>query len=267
MITKERRVAISSQGPEAGSGGIFGLFRLFRRRRSFRPLYASDGLGVKHKNISFLSEPAFEAAWAAVAKANAPHWPEVPDIRWRAHVCVWAATSALQIPGNFVELGVHTGLLSSMICRCTDFASHADRRFFLFDTFTGIPGTGASTAETVEIARRNAVMYHSDIFAFATTVFADVPNAQLVRGRLPQSLDGVETGPIAYLSIDLNNAAAEIDSAEILWPRLVPGAIVVLDDYAFAGHEEQYRAWNAFAARQDLRILTLPTGQGMLIKR
>ncbi|MCZ8271091.1 MAG: class I SAM-dependent methyltransferase [Beijerinckiaceae bacterium] len=257
-------MTIPSTGQKTGSGGLLGLFR---RRRSFRPLYASDGLGVKHKNISFLSDPVFEKAWATVAKANEPHWPEVPDIRWRAHVCVWAAKSALQLQGNFVELGVHTGIFSSMICHCTDFAKHADRRFFLFDTFAGIPGKGASEAESAEIARRNAVMYHRDVYAFTKAVFADVQNAELVKGVLPQSLEGIETGPIAYLSIDLNHAGAEISSAEILWPRLVPGAVIVLDDYAFAGHEEQYRAWNAFAARQGLSILTLPTGQGMLIKR
>lgn len=255
---------VPTAGQKSGAKGLLGLFR---RRRSFRPLYASDGLGVKHKNISFMSEPVFEKAWAEVAQANMPYWPEVPDIRWRAHVCVWAATSALQIEGNFVELGVHTGILSSMICRCTDFAKHADRRFFLFDTYAGIPGKGASAKEAAEIARRNAVIYHSDVNEFTKSVFAEFPNAQLVRGRLPGSLEGIETGRIAYLSIDLNHAGAEIDSAEILWPRLVPGAVIVLDDYAFAGHEEQYSAWNEFAARHGLRILTLPTGQGMLIKR
>lgn len=243
------------------------FLKIFRRRRSFRPLYASDGLAVKRKNLSFMTDPIFASAWDEVARVNKPHWPEVPDIRWRAHVCVWAARSALKLDGNFVELGVHTGLLSSMICRCTDFAEQSNRKFFLFDTFTGIPGSGASRHEAEEIAKRNAAMYQNDVYAFTSSVFADVPNAQLVKGILPQSLAGIDTGPIAYLSIDLNNAAAEIETAAVLWPRLVPGAVIVLDDYAFEGHEEQYRAWNEFAAQKGLHILTVPTGQGLIIHR
>jgi O-methyltransferase len=241
--------------------------RLFRRRRTFRPAYASDGLAVKRKNLSFMTDPVFASAWEKVVETNTPYWPEVPDIRWRAHVCVWAAASALQIEGNFVELGVNTGLLSSMICRCTDFDRHVNRRFFLFDTFAGIPGGGVSEKESAEIARRNAVIYRRDVYDFAKSVFDEFPNAQLVKGMLPHSLAGIDTGPIAYLSIDLNNAKAELDSAAILWPRLVKGAIIILDDYAFEGHEEQYSAWNDFTARQGLQILTLPTGQGMIIKR
>jgi len=53
---------------------------------------------------------------------------------------------------------------------------------------------------------------------------------------------------------------------ELLWSKLSPGAIVILDDYAFTGFESQYRAWNDFAGSQNLMILTVPTGQGILIK-
>ena len=46
--------------------------------------------------------------------------------------------------------------------------------------------------------------------------------------------------------------------------RLSAGAHVVLDDYAFAGHEAQYRAWNDYARTRQRAILTLPTGQGLM---
>jgi O-methyltransferase len=232
----------------------------------FHPQYSADGFGVYGKNLGFMGEARFAAAWEEVRLFNKPYWPSVPDVRWRAHTCIWAAQNGLKLRGNFVELGVNTGLLSSMIVKGLDFAGHRDRRFFLCDTFTGIPGSGLSAEEKANIERLNAAHFTRDVFEVAQRAFADVPNAVFVRGRLPDSLSGVETGPIAYLSVDLNSAAAEIASVTELWPRVVPGAVIVLDDYAFEGHEEQFEAWNRFARERGNAVLTLPTGQGLIIR-
>ncbi|MEO1067436.1 MAG: TylF/MycF/NovP-related O-methyltransferase, partial [Pseudomonadota bacterium] len=72
---------------------------------------------------------------------------------------------------------------------------------------------------------------------------------------------------IAYLSMDLNHAGAEMAVMDKLWPRLSKGAVVVVDDYGWTGNEEQYNAWNAFAATKDVSILSMPTGQGIIIKQ
>lgn len=242
-----------------------GAQKLLGTHPRFNPHYSADGFGVYGKNTGFLDEKRFAAAWEAVRAFNAPYWPGVPDVRWRAHICVWAAHHALRREGDFVELGVNTGILSSMICKATDFAREKDRKFYLFDTFTGIPGAGASAHEAENIARLNAAHFERDVHAVATEAFRDVPSARLVRGTLPGSLAEVSIERIAYLSIDLNSAAPEIASAEALWPKLAPGAIVVLDDYAFEGHEEQYEAWNAFCRARGLMVLTVPTGQGVIL--
>ena len=51
----------------------------------------------------------------------------------------------------------------------------------------------------------------------------------------------------------------------ILW-IVVPGAVVLLDDYAWATHRAQKEALDAFAAAHGAMILSLPTGQGLLIR-
>ena len=88
-----------------------------------------------------------------------------------------------------------------------------------------------------------------------------------VRGILPGTLSQVKFGRIAYLSMDLNNAAPEKAVIEQLWDRLVPGAMIILDDYGWTECKAQYDMWNAFARRVDHHIAPLPTGQGLLIKR
>ncbi|MCP8940105.1 TylF/MycF family methyltransferase [Alsobacter sp. SYSU M60028] len=202
------------------------------------------------------------------AELNKEGWRKrkrgVPDIRWRAHICCWAAQHGLGLDGDFVECGVHTGILSLTVCHYLSMGS-VPKSFWLFDTFEGIPLDGLNEAQRRQASALNRNVY-SNVWDLAQRNFAPFPNARLVRGVLPGSLDEARIERIAYLSIDLNHAPAEMATIERLWPKLSLGAIVVIDDYAFRDHEAQYEAWNDFAARQGKMIVTLPTGQGLLIR-
>jgi hypothetical protein len=64
----------------------------------------------------------------------------------------------------------------------------------------------------------------------------------------------------------MNNYLPEVAAFNYFWERLVPGAFVLFDDYAYKGYEPQKVALDAAAAAKDLKIVSLPTGQGLLIK-
>jgi hypothetical protein len=68
------------------------------------------------------------------------------------------------------------------------------------------------------------------------------------------------------LSIDLNIVEPEIAAIEHFWPLLSSGAPVVLDDYGFEHHAIQREGMDRFAKAQGVKILTLPTGQGLILK-
>jgi len=224
-----------------------------------------DGLSVTGRNLSFLHDPAFASAWQESARANLEGWPHgVPDIRWRAHIALWAGRHGLRLDGDFVECGVHTGLLSLVICHALNFG-RLNRTFYLFDTYSGCPLAGLEGRE-LERSRASNREYYRDVWDLAQRNFAPFRNVRLVRGILPQSLCEARLERIAYLSIDLDNARFERAVIEALWERVVPGAIVVVDDFAFVGHEAQFVMWNAFAERANVPIVALPTGQGLIIK-
>lgn len=226
--------------------------------------YIGDGFGVKGRSLDFLKDPKFIAAWEFTCKGNDVSWPGgTPDVRWRAHIACWAAAHGLNLEGDFVECGVNTGLFSMTLCHYLDF-DKIDKNLYLFDTYAGIPLQGLSGAELAHVQGMNS--YYFDCFAIATENFKPYPNARLVKGMLPQSLADAPLGKIAYLSMDLNNSVAEKDVIEVLWPRLTPSAIVLIDDYAFVGHEQQKAMWDAFAHSQNRMVATLPTGQGLLIR-
>jgi hypothetical protein len=184
-------------------------------------------------------------------------------IEWRVAVACWAAQHGTRIPGDFVECGVNTGILSLAVCEYVNFNS-LEKSFYLFDTFAGIPVSQMSPAERPDRLLSNTK--YSDCYELACTNFRAFPRAKLVRGIVPESLSTVEVDRVAYLSIDMNIAYPERKAIEHFWPKLAPGALVVLDDYGWMNYEEQKQTMDDFARGVGVEILTLPTGQGLLVK-
>jgi hypothetical protein len=247
--------------------------RLARVRNAWRqefpmilnPTYADDGLISQHV-IGFLEDESFINAYQC-GKATGALKNHPGDIHFRAYVACWAAKYALALKGDFVECGVGMGLLSRTVVEYLKF-NEVDKRLYLFDTYEGIPPSDAvSDNERVNINYLNNTHFHHQYEAAVRETFKDFANVKMIKGRVPDSFLGIELNSIAYISIDMNNAAAEIAAIEFLWPKLVSGGVVVLDDYAY-GFEfiAQKQAWDLFAVRNNIEILTLPTGQGLIIK-
>lgn len=239
---------------------------LFKRPFSMRCDYRGDGIGTKNKSLDFLGDEKFIEAWEfAAARIYGITGKKLPDIRWRAHIALWAASAGLTKDGDFVECGVFTGIYSSVICRYLDFAKR-DKRFWLFDTWEGIPTAEIPASEKALAAQYNRTYRSHDIYEAIKENFSDYPNCHLVRGFLPGSLDQASIAKIAYLSVDLNNATYEKACIEALWPKIVSGGLVVIDDYNFTICKIQRDMWDSFATGKGLMIAALPTGQGLLIK-
>lgn len=228
--------------------------------------FSADFLGVRHKSLDFMNEERFSQAWDIAEEAGRIGWNgKTPNIRWRTHINIWAAQNGLNLEGDFVECGVHTGIFSLAICHYFDL-SKLDKKFWLFDTWAGIPTDGLAGDELNMATHHNEEYYPDDIFNHVKQSFANIDGAHLVRGLLPGTIDEASIDKISYLSIDLNNAPAEEATIKVLWPKLTKGAFVVLDDYGWNGHENQRNMWNDFAKSVGQMIVTLPTGQGLLIK-
>jgi hypothetical protein len=60
------------------------------------------------------------------------------DPRWRVYTACWAASHAVNLPGDFVECGVNRGGMALTIMEYLNFNS-LGKRFFLLDTYCGSP--------------------------------------------------------------------------------------------------------------------------------
>jgi O-methyltransferase len=138
--------------------------------------------------------------------------------------------------------------------------SQLDRRFYLLDTYRGIP---------TEMTRSSAALplEYSECFEAVKQTFAQFPNVRVIRGIVPNTLPDVDSERIAYLSIDMNCAEVEIAAAEFFWDKISAGGVVILDDYCYSEHYKlQNKAFDEFARRRDIEVLALPTGQGLIFK-
>jgi hypothetical protein len=227
--------------------------------------YGQDGLYSIH-NHEFVDDARFARAYARGVRAVGTDY----QWHWRVHTGLWAARAAAKLEGDFVECGVNRGFMSSAIMEDLDWNT-LRKRFFLLDTFAGIDFRYVTEVELAEgIEAKNRKLVENGFYTFdvedVRRNFAGWERTLVIQGSIPDTLPQIETDAIAFLHIDLNCSPPEIAAIEYLWDRLVPGAFVLLDDYAYHGYRPQKIGMDAFADRVGVGILSVPTGQGLLVK-
>ncbi|AGB20791.1 Macrocin-O-methyltransferase (TylF) [Mycobacterium sp. JS623] len=229
--------------------------------------YANDAL-ICFNSYAFVDDPAFQHAYRRGARAlGGQDWYQW---EWRVHVGLWAAASASQLDGDFVECGVSYGFLSSAVMEYLDW-DRLGKTFYLLDTFAGLDPRfvtdGEREAGALEVSEHHVRtgMYVDSVDSVRAN-FAQWRNHRIVVGAVPETLDQVDADAVAFLHIDMNCAPPEVAALRHFWPRLSPGAFVLLDDYANRGRDEQRVAMDELASELDVKICAFPTGQGLLIK-
>ena len=229
-------------------------------------MYEFDGLHTVH-NARFREDPRFQSAYRRALQAS--HGVD-PHTEWRIHIGLWAASLASRLPGDFVECGVNAGFLSSAILSYLDWES-LDKKFFLVDTFEG-PVLGQFSPEEIEAGRLVAIQQSLSAGAYVTDIkrveenYSEWRRIEIVRGCVPQVLPAVGTRRVAFLHLDMNCAHPEAAALRYFWPYLSAGGVVLFDDYAYFGCEEQTKAIDEAAAALGAEILVLPTGQGLIVR-
>jgi Macrocin-O-methyltransferase (TylF) len=236
-------------------------------RKLLPDVYSNDAL-ICFNSHAFMEDPDFQRAYQRGARALGDmDWYQW---HWRVHVGLWAASSASKVDGDFVECGVSYGFLSSAVMEYLDW-DRLGKTFYLLDTFAGLDPRfvtaeerRSGALEKSEEHVRNG-MYGSSVDSVRAN-FAQWRNQRIIVGAVPDTLDEVDTDRVAFLHIDMNCAPPEVAAFRYFWPLLSPGAIVLLDDYANRGRDEQRIAMDAVARELGVEICALPTGQGLILK-
>lgn len=214
-------------------------------------IYAGDNLFTYHRNLSFLEDEALMQAFHAHAETAVEK-----AILWRMSTVLWGVRHGLRLEGDFVECACYKGTTARIVCDAVNFSSYPDRHYYLYDLFDHDPSLP-----------HHAMPEHSkQLYAQVQARFAADPNVTVTQGKVPEVLSEVAPQKIAFMHLDLNNADAEVGALELLFERMVPGAVLVLDDYGWLAYRAQKMAEDPWLAQYGYRVLELPTGQGLLIK-
>ncbi|MFA6321676.1 MAG: TylF/MycF/NovP-related O-methyltransferase [Candidatus Omnitrophota bacterium] len=229
-------------------------------------IYAESGMATIH-NAEALKMEKFQAAYKRGVKAADVDY----GIQWRAYVACWAASQAICAgKGDFVECGVNRGFMSSAIMTYLDW-NRLDRKFYLVDTFKGIHEDIVSDEEKkagyIEKSRKAIARgdYTDDVERVRKN-FKEWTQAHIVQGFVPEILKNIPKAPVAFVHLDMNNVTPEKAAAEYFWPIMIKGGVMLMDDYAFIGYDLSKKGMDEFARSVGAEILSMPTGQGILIK-
>lgn len=228
-----------------------GLSQAFQSLEELQGLFAGDNLVTMGKNLSFLTDERFMAAYNAHASTRIER-----GLVWRIFTVLWGARNGLRLDGDFIECACYKGITARIICDTIGFGDFPDRHYFLYDLFE----------HEDSMPHHHMLEHGSTLFDEVKQRFAHLPNVTVTKGRVPDSFEQALPEKIAFLHLDLNNADAEIGALEILFERMVPGAIMVLDDYGWLGYRAQKLAEDDWLGKRGYHVLELPTGQGLLIK-
>jgi hypothetical protein len=224
--------------------------------------FAEDNL-FTFNNADFIKDEKFKLAYKLGKNTDIGVLKDY-DFRWRIHVLLWAAAYASKLNGDFVECGVNTGVFARAIINYIRF-QELNKKYFLLDTFNGLDPRYSSDYE-MQYDKMMGYKNQSDLYQHVQKIFSEFENVKIIQGSIPDTLSEVESEKICFLSIDMNCVYPEIEAINYFWDKIVPGGIIVLDDYGYPGHMNQKNAFDEFAKKKDIEILTLPTCQGLIIK-
>jgi O-methyltransferase len=163
------------------------------------------------------------------------------------------------LPGDTAECGVHTGASSWFICE--HFAG-SGKVHHGFDSFEGLPEPSA--LDGAYWRRGDAAATEAE----ARANLADFEHVQLYRGWIPERFPEVADRRFCFVNIDVDLYAPTGDSIRFFYPRMVPGGVMLFDDYGSARQSPgAARAVDEFMAGRPERVIAVPTAQAFLIKR
>jgi O-methyltransferase len=189
-----------------------------------------------------------------------------------ALVCAALYVSEHRIPGDVVESGVWRGGSMQAVARAFHSVGDTSRDLYLFDTFGGMPPPGEQDVRHDGVPAENLMARASRrraIWAVASLEdvqqgFTQVPypseKIRYVKGRVEETVPEQAPEHISILRLDTDWYESTRHELEYLYPRLVSGGILFIDDYGY--WQGSRLATDEFLDRTKEPLFLVRTGSG-----
>lgn len=127
---------------------------------------------------------------------------------------------AERIPGALAEAGVYQGSASRFIHRLAP-----RRHYYLFDTFAGF------NPRDLEAGVGEDRRFRDTSLEAVLRAIGDTTNIEPRKGRVPETFAGLEGERFAFVLLDMDLYRPTLSALEFFYPRLSPGAYLMVHDY------------------------------------
>jgi len=182
------------------------------------------------------------------------------------------------LPGAVVECGVWRGGSMHAVARTLDALTDHSRDLYLFDTFEGMVEPtdkdarfdGQTAAELLKTSKRSGKVWAYASLEDVQEGFSNVPypseRIHYIPGRVEDTVPGEAPEQIALLRLDTDWYESTRHELEHLYPRLVSGGVLFIDDYGW--WQGSRAATDEFLADTGAQLLLIRTGSGRVaVKR
>jgi len=220
---------------------------------------ARAGFEIYNKNLMWQDEPGFWDVW----KASPYFGKQRPDRKF----VLWSmARSTRNLPGDTAECGVLDGASSYLICSAHTDAGPAEHH--VFDSFEGLSAPRPEDRPGSAVAFEWAPGDLSVPIEKTMRKLSRFDNIRYYKGWIPGRFDKVSSRHFSFVHVDVDLYQPTKDSLAFFYPRLVPGGILLCDDYGYHTCPGARKAFDEFAATTpEQSVVHLPTGQGFIVKR
>lgn len=165
----------------------------------------------------------------------------------------------LALQGLVAECGCYRGLSSYLMCNRLQRhdPGFTGAGYEIYDSFAGLsepkaqdlmaphPGAQAPLRANIQAGRFAAAL------DYVRRTLAAFPAIQYFAGWIPDSFPKTRDKPYRFVHVDVDLYQPTKDSFEHFWPRLIPGGVIVCDDYNWPGAR---RAVEEFCAAAGIRF-------------
>lgn len=179
------------------------------------------------------------------------------DRRWMMRQLARLVT---HLDGDTAEFGVYRGVSSALILMATG-GDNCTNRHHLFDSFEGL-----SVPESIDGTHWKAGDLACSQSQVAERLEAYSERLVFHKGWIPQTFTLPDSVQFRFAHIDVDLYQPTLDSLAFCYSRMVPGGVIVCDDYGFNTCPGATTACNEFLADKPEKMLALCSGAGFLIK-
>ena len=176
------------------------------------------------------------------------------------------SSSVAGLKGSTAECGVFRGVGSALICRSLRGTYGERERHYGFDAWEGLPDPTDRDRMPSGACwwKRGALLAPK---AQADSMLEEFDCCELRHGWIPETFSGLEEAMFRFVHIDVDLYEPTKASLEFFFQRMVPGGIILFDDYGFESCPGAKAAVDEYFSANRERVIVLATGQAFVTRQ